>query len=47
MLEFLPDETEVLLWNGNNVPYLGQNVLGTTQDHELLKVIDMSNNKIE
>ena len=47
MLEFLPDETEVLLWNGNNVPYLRQNLLGTTSEHEVLKVIDMSNNNIQ
>ena len=46
MLEFLPDETEVLIFNGNNVEYLPNNVLGITQEHELLKVIDLSNNNI-
>ena len=46
MLELLPDETEVLIFNGNNVPYLNHNVLGISQEHELLKVIDMSNNNI-
>ena len=46
MLEFLPDETEVLIFNGNNIEYLPNNVLGITQEHELLKVIDLSNNNI-
>ncbi len=46
MLEMLPDETEVLIFNGNNIPYLKHNLLGITQEHELLKVIDLSNNNI-
>jgi Leucine-rich repeat (LRR) protein len=46
MLELLPDETEVLVFSGNNINFLFSNLLGMTQDHELLKVIDMSNNNI-
>ncbi len=46
MLELLPDETEVLIFNGNNINYLRNNVIGMTQEHELLKVIDLSNNNI-
>ena len=46
MLEFLPEETEVLLFNGNNIPYIRQNVLGKDQEHANLKVIDFSNNNI-
>jgi len=46
MLEMLPDETEVLIFNGNDISYLPNNVLGIVQEHELLKVIDLSNNNI-
>ena len=46
MLELLPDETEVLIFNGNNINYLRNNVIGMVQEHELLKVIDLSNNNI-
>jgi hypothetical protein len=47
MLAQLPKETEVLIFNGNNVPYLRNNVIGMTEEHEVLKVIDMSMNKIK
>ena len=43
----LPNETEVLIFNGNKVPFLRNNVLGMVEEHELLKVIDMSNNGIQ
>ena len=43
----LPNETEVLIFNGNKVPFLRNNVLGMIEEHELLKVIDMSNNGIQ
>ena len=46
MLEFLPSQTEVLIFTGNNIITLKNNLLGTTDEHELLKVIDMSNNHI-
>ena len=46
MLAQLPNETEVLIFNGNNVPFLRNNLIGMTEEHELLKVIDMSMNKI-
>jgi Leucine-rich repeat (LRR) protein len=46
MLEFLPDETEVLIFTGNTLGFLFHNLLGLTQEHELLKVIDLSNNNI-
>ena len=47
MLRYLPNETEVLVFVGNHITYLENNVLGMTQEHEVLKVIDMSNNRIE
>ena len=43
----IPKETEVLIFNGNNVPYMRNNVIGMTNEHEVLKVIDFSNNRIE
>lgn len=46
MLKYLPNETEVLIFTGNNIPFLENNVLGMTQEHEVLKVIDMSYNNI-
>ena len=47
MLKQLPHHTQVLLFNGNNIPYLDWNVFGVWDDHVDLKVIDLSNNQIE
>jgi len=47
MLRYLPNETEVLVFVGNHITCLENNVLGMTQEHEVLKVIDMSNNRLE
>ena len=47
MLEQLPKETEVIIFNGNNVDYIPNNVFGIVHEHEVLKVIDFSNNRIE
>lgn len=46
MLEQLPEETEVLIFNGNNVPVLDWNVLGLWDEHKDLAVIDLTNNRI-
>jgi hypothetical protein len=46
-LQQIPKETEVLIFNGNRVPYMVNNVIGMTNEHELLKVIDFSNNRIQ
>ena len=47
MLEFLPPETEVLLFNGNNITHFDWNVFGVWDDHQKLKLIDLTNNNIE
>ena len=39
MLEYLPDETEVLVFNGNHIPFWKNNVIGMVQEHEILKVL--------
>ena len=46
-MQQIPKETEVLIFNGNRVPYMVNNVIGMTNEHELLKVIDFSNNRIQ
>jgi len=45
-LEFLPNGTQVLLFNGNNLPMLDWNVFGVWDPHDYLEVVDLSNNKI-
>ena len=47
MLKQLPRHTQVLLFNGNKIPYLDWNVFGVWDEHVDLKVIDLSNNQIE
>ena len=47
MLKQLPLHTQVLLFNGNKIPYLDWNLFGVWDDHVDLKVIDLSNNQIE
>ncbi|XP_044011936.1 SLIT and NTRK-like protein 4 isoform X2 [Aphidius gifuensis] len=48
MLQFLPDETEVLIFTGNNLTSLPWNVFGTNGNNSFskLKIINMSKNKI-
>jgi len=47
MLEQLPDNTQVLLFNGNHLSTLDWNVFGVWDEHVKLEVIDLSNNRIE
>ena len=47
MLEFLPHETVVLLFNGNNITHFDWNVFGVWDDHLPLELIDLTNNNIE
>ena len=46
MLKQLPLHTQVLLFNGNNIPFLDWNLFGVWDDHVDLRVIDLSNNQI-
>lgn len=46
MLSRLPEQTEVLIFTGNQIPELPWNVFGTYVNLSNLKVIDMSNNQI-
>lgn len=46
VLEFMPRQTEVLIFTGNHVTELPWNVFGTINDYQNLTVIDMSNNDI-
>lgn len=46
VLEFMPRQTEVLIFTGNHVTELPWNVFGTINDYRNLTVIDMSNNHI-
>jgi len=45
-LELLPNGTQILLFNGNNIPLLDWNLLGVWDAHEFLEVVDLSNNNI-
>jgi len=47
VLEHLPKETEVLIFNGNHIPTLPWNVFGIWKDYENLTVVDLSNNGIK
>ena len=46
MLEDLPSETEVLIFNGNVIPELDWNLFGIWHEHTQLKVVDLTNNRI-
>lgn len=46
MLEMLPLETQVLLFNGNNINLLDWNLFGMWDDHKYLEVVDLTNNNI-
>lgn len=47
MLEKLPEETTVLIFNGNHIPTLPWNIFGDLKNLTYLKIIDMSNNQIK
>lgn len=46
MLKELPEETQVLIFTGNNIPTLPWNLFGDLNNLSMLKTIDMSNNGI-
>jgi len=47
IMEYTPQQTEVLIFNGNRFQTLPWNVLGIWDDHEKLEVIDLTNNGIK
>ena len=47
VIEFTPDQTEVLIMTGNRFETLPWNVLGVWENHNKLEVIDLSNNGIK
>lgn len=46
VLEFMPQEVEVLIFTGNLIPELPCNVFGSINSYKNLKIVDMSNNHI-
>lgn len=46
VLEYIPLETEVVIFTGNNIQELPWNVFGTINDRLNLTIVDMSNNHI-
>uniref|UniRef100_A0A1B0G5N6 LRRCT domain-containing protein n=1 Tax=Glossina morsitans morsitans TaxID=37546 RepID=A0A1B0G5N6_GLOMM len=46
VLEFMPDEVQILIFTGNNIPELPWNVFGSINNYKKLKIVDMSNNHI-
>lgn len=46
VLEYLPSQTEVVIFTGNYIPELPWNVFGSMNDLTNLSIIDMSNNHI-
>ncbi|XP_020718067.1 trophoblast glycoprotein [Ceratitis capitata] len=46
VLEFMPEEVEILIFTGNIVPELPWNVFGSINDYKNLRIVDMSNNHI-
>lgn len=46
VLQYMPEEVQVLIFMGNNIPELPWNVFGTINDYKNLKIVDMSNNHI-
>ncbi|EEB16641.1 Trophoblast glycoprotein precursor, putative [Pediculus humanus corporis] len=47
VLEYLPEEVEVLIFTGNSIPELPWNIFGFVRNYSHLRVVDMSNNKIK
>jgi Leucine rich repeat len=46
VLQYLPQETEVVIFIGNYLPELGWNVFGAMNDCYNLSIVDMTNNRI-
>ncbi|XP_068152785.1 trophoblast glycoprotein isoform X2 [Drosophila tropicalis] len=46
VLEYMPDEVEILIFTGNRITELPWNVFGSINDYKNLKIVDMSNNHI-
>lgn len=46
ILEYMPSQTEVLIFTGNFIEELPWNVFGSINDYQMLTIIDMSNNHI-
>ncbi|KAG4069659.1 hypothetical protein HA402_014682 [Bradysia odoriphaga] len=46
-LEYMPANTEVLIFTGNFIPELPWNVFGSINNYSNLNVVDMSNNRIQ
>lgn len=46
VLEFVPEQTQVIIFTGNNIPEIPWNVFGAFNDLSLLSIVDMSNNHI-
>uniref|UniRef100_A0A1A9WRT2 LRRCT domain-containing protein n=1 Tax=Glossina brevipalpis TaxID=37001 RepID=A0A1A9WRT2_9MUSC len=46
VLEFMPDDVQILIFTGNNIPELPWNVFGSINNYKKLKIVDMSNNHI-
>lgn len=47
VIEYTPDQTEVLIFTGNHFETLPWNLLGVWENHDKLEVIDLTNNKIK
>ncbi|BET01015.1 LRR [Nesidiocoris tenuis] len=47
MLQYLPDETQVLIYTGNFISELPWNLFGNDYSHDRLKIVDLSNNRIK
>ncbi|XP_017083883.2 trophoblast glycoprotein [Drosophila eugracilis] len=46
VLEFMPDQVEVLIFTGNRITELPWNVFGSINDYKQLRIVDMSSNHI-
>lgn len=46
VLEFMPQDVEILIFTGNFIPELPWNVFGSINNYKNLKIVDMSNNHI-
>ncbi|KAH8374627.1 hypothetical protein KR200_002273 [Drosophila serrata] len=46
VLEFMPEQVEVLIFTGNRITELPWNVFGSINDYKQLRIVDMSNNHI-
>ncbi|KAH8350219.1 hypothetical protein KR067_006850 [Drosophila pandora] len=46
VLEFMPEQVEVLIFTGNRITELPWNVFGSINDYKQLRIVDMSSNHI-